>query len=227
LKGIHFFDVDGTIAWGLTGLGYLWLGARRGLFPLRPLLSVPSLLLKYRVGELSLDRFSGHGLSFLMGIRRADLEALSEEYFERSGRRGIYDGALSLIRGLQAGGEELAVASSSIDVILAPLLRYLGIDVSISTELECQNGICSGRFCGGGPVFGPEKRRRVLEYLEGRGIDPHDCHFYSDSIHDLPLLEAVGHPVAVNPDSLLRAQARARGWRELRFKGRGGAAKAG
>ena len=66
-------------------------------------------------------------------------------------------------------------------------------------------GPATGRF-EGPPLLKEEKKRRVLEFLRARGERPESCAFYSDSILDLPLLEAVGRPVAVNPDARLRLQ---------------------
>jgi phosphoserine phosphatase len=66
-------------------------------------------------------------------------------------------------------------------------------------------------------MFRGEKRNAVLAWLERTGADPRDCSFYSDSAYDLPLLEAVGRPVAVNPDRRLRRIARARGWEIMKL----------
>jgi phosphoserine phosphatase len=67
-------------------------------------------------------------------------------------------------------------------------------------------------------VFRDTKRVKVLEHIERAGFTPLQCSFYSDSIHDLPLLEVVGSPVAANPDGRLRKEARSRGWQVRVFR---------
>ena len=114
---------------------------------------------------------------------------------------------------------ELAFA---IDVVAGfdpgPLAGFLGIDTVLATALEFLGEECTGRVAGI-PMLGQEKRERVLRFISEAGEDPKECAFYSDSIFDVPLLESVGHPVAVNPDLRLRRVARSRGWRILSFVG--------
>ncbi len=84
-----------------------------------------------------------------------------------------------------------------------------------------RDGYYTGRLVGG-VMHGPEKAKAVVEVAAERGIDLAECHAYSDSVNDLPLLEAVGHPHAVNPDHEVRRVALARGWpvHELRTRRR-------
>ena len=106
------------------------------------------------------------------------------------------------------------IASSSFSILLAPLARFLGIDEMVASELEFENGVATGKV-EGEPAFGEGKRSRIVTYLEERGIKTCDCAFYSDSSHDLPLLRAVGKPVAVNPKRKLRRIALNEGWEIL------------
>jgi phosphoserine phosphatase len=103
------------------------------------------------------------------------------------------------------------LATSSLDFIVAPLATHLGAGGILATTLQFVNGACTGQIAGT-PMFRREKKNRVLAYLAQEGVAPSDCSFYSDSIYDLPLLEEVGRPVAVNPDFRLRRIARSRGW---------------
>ena len=107
------------------------------------------------------------------------------------------------------------LATSSVDFIVAPLAAYLDVNGVLATNLEFSDGACTGRF-DGLPMFRREKKERVLAFLAEHAIDPRDCSFYSDSIYDLPLLESVGRPVAMNPDFRLRRVARRRGWPIMR-----------
>ena len=95
------------------------------------------------------------------------------------------------------------LATSSLDIIVEPLAQYLDVDGLLATALEFEDGTCTGRFQGM-PMFRREKTERVLSFLAAQGVRARDCSFFSDSIYDLPLLEAVGTPIAVNPDFRLR-----------------------
>ena len=119
---------------------------------------------------------------------------------------------MTLVRQDVADGRSVVLATSSLDFIVDPIARYLGVEGVLATTLQFVNGACTGQM-DGVPMFRKEKRERVLEFLQARGVNPSDCSFFSDSIYDLPLLESVGRPVAVNPDFRLRRIAKERGWR--------------
>ncbi len=118
---------------------------------------------------------------------------------------------------LQARGIEVVVATSSIDLIIKPLASFLGIHTVLAGSLEFNDGECTGRFKSK-LYFGENKKREAFKFLTSRSIRPEDCAFYSDSIHDLPLLNAVGIPIAVNPDHRLRKHAYHSGWEIIRFR---------
>jgi len=219
MKDIHFFDVDHTITAASTAVHYLYLGILRRMFPVRPLLSVPALLLKYKGGHFTVDSVYKDGIPFLVGKTRAALEELAVLNFRKRLKQRIFSDALKLIRELQRKGKRVVLATSSIDIVLAPLKSFLGVDEMVCSSLSFKNGICTGRFAGA-PAFQDEKKRRVLAYMQSNNINPSDCYFYSDSIHDLPLLLSVGHPVAVNPDKRLNSEALLRNWEILEFSDR-------
>ena len=166
--------------------------------------------LTYRLGVMRL-RARADGLPPLRGIRRETLESIAQESFERWLKADIFPGAVALVRRLHGEGRRVMLATSSIDFIVAPLARYLGIDGVLATSLEFEDGVCTGRLVGA-PAFRGDKKNAVLAWLAETGTPSDACSFYSDSAYDLPLLEAVGRPVAVNPDFRLRRIARARGW---------------
>ena len=112
-------------------------------------------------------------------------------------------------------GRRVVLATSSLDIIVRPLAEWLGVEL-IASSLEFDGEESTGRFLDS-PVFKQEKRRLVMELITQSGHAAGDCSFYSDSIHDLPLLRSVGHPVAANPDRRLRKVARREGWKILDF----------
>ncbi len=210
MAGIDFFDVDHTLTRRSSGGRYVALAMRRRVLPLRLLIVMPWYSLTYRLGVFR-PRAYREGFPYLRGIAREALEKLARDSFERGLKGDLFPEAVTLVRSLRAGGRRVMLATSSLDFIVAPLADYLGVDGTLATKLEFVHGACTGRMLGM-PMFRREKKDRVLSFLAEQAIPPGDCSFYSDSIYDLHLLEAVGTAVAVNPDFRLRRIARRRGW---------------
>lgn len=129
----------------------------------------------------------------------------------------IYPEARDLITAHQAAGRDVIIVSTSGHEVVDPIARLLGADAVIATRM----GVERGRYTGQLEfyAFGEAKAARIRDLAAERGYRLQDCHAYSDSATDLPLLQAVGHPHAVNPDRTLRRVARQRGWPVLRFTG--------
>ena len=192
------------------------MGVRTGMFPRYALLFIPFYYFFYRIGTLPMKKLNRE-IPYLKGLSMAEINAVAMASFEHWVRKDIFPQAAELIKKLQSEGTRVVFASSSLCALIEPLAKHLGVSDMITSNIEFVNGFSSGRLTGF-PAFGREKKRFVLEYLEKNDGRLEDCSFYSDSINDLPLLEAVGRPVAVNPDAKLRKTARARGWEILRFR---------
>jgi HAD superfamily hydrolase (TIGR01490 family) len=211
---IAFLDVDRTVLRRSSGRHFLLLGVRQGLFPVSSLFYLPLVYARYWFGRLDSGGFSWE-FPILRGKTRVELEELAgrtQPYLVRS----IYPKARALIAELRAAGRLVVFATSSLDLIVRPLAERLEMDDLLASRLEFVDDVATGRFVGA-PLLKEEKKRRVLEYIRDRGALPQDCRFYSDSIQDLPSLDAVGEAVAVNPDPRLAHAARRRGWPILRF----------
>jgi HAD superfamily hydrolase (TIGR01490 family) len=127
----------------------------------------------------------------------------------------IYDEAAGLIEDHKANGREVVIVSSSGEEVVEPIGKLVGADRVIATRMVVADGRYTGQI--GYYAYGPAKAAAMRELAESEGYDLADCYAYSDSITDLPMLEAVGHPAAVNPDRALRRAARERGWPILVF----------
>ena len=131
----------------------------------------------------------------------------------------VYDEALELIREHRAAGRKVFLVSASPEEIVAPLAQYLGVDEAIATRAELdEQGRYTGRterYC-----YGPAKVVAIAEVAERDGIDLAASYAYSDSATDVPCCEAVGHPVAVNPDRELLRAAKRDDWEVRRFTNR-------
>jgi HAD superfamily hydrolase (TIGR01490 family) len=210
MPGIDFFDVDHTLTRRSSGTRFVGLAMRRRVLPLRLLLVMPWYSLTYRLGLFKMKEYVD-GFPYLRGIQRTTLEEIAEDSFEGRLKGDLFEEAVMLVRQRRAEGRRVILATSSIDLIVAPLAAHLGVDGMLATTLQFEDGVCTGRIAGT-PMFRREKKNRVLAYLASEGVAASECSFYSDSIYDLPLLEEVGRPVTVNPDFRLRRIARRRGW---------------
>jgi phosphoserine phosphatase len=128
----------------------------------------------------------------------------------------IYDEAASLIEKHHLAGRDVVIVSTSGSVMVEPIGEMLGADRVVATRMVVGE---DGRFTGDVEyyAYGPTKAEAVRELAESEGYDLDRCYAYSDSATDLPMLETVGHPHAVNPDRTLRREAVARGWPILDF----------
>ena len=126
-----------------------------------------------------------------------------------------YKEALELMAEHQFAGRKVYIVSAAPAEIVEPLARYLGADGAIATSAAVSAGRYTGQLLR--YAFGPEKADAIRETAEHDNLDLTESWAYSDSATDLPMLEAVGHPVAVNPDRALRRIARMRDWPILTF----------
>jgi HAD superfamily hydrolase (TIGR01490 family) len=209
-RGLHLFDVDHTITRGSTGRRFAEAAALRGIIKLRYLAMIPFNYAAYRLGSGGASFFEGE-FPGIVGVEREVLENLGREVFDRRTRKALRPGMLALIASIKAEGGAVVLATSSLDFIVRPLAELIGADAVLSSSLEFEDGRCTGRMAGA-VLFGAAKLEAARSYAQVRGIALSDCSFYSDSIHDLPLLLEAGRPVAVCPDRRLRLEARRRGW---------------
>ena len=211
----EFFDVDHTITKKSTAISYLILLIKKKYLPVSILKSVPLVCLNYKFGRMHEKHFN-RKIPELLGIKREYLDDIAQENFVKYIKPSLYPEAVNYIKKLKNEGKRIILASSSMEIILRPLADYLGIEDIIATRFAFENNLCIGCF-EGVPAFRNEKRKLVLDFIEDNNIDITKTSFYSDSIHDRPLMEEVGNPVATNPDIRLKLLAKNRGWKILNF----------
>jgi HAD superfamily hydrolase (TIGR01490 family) len=122
----------------------------------------------------------------------------------------LYEEARALVADHHAAGQDIVVVSASGHEVVDPIAALLGADTVIATEMEIADGQYTGAVAF--YAFGEAKATKIRELSADRGYALADCYAYSDSITDLPMLQVVGHPTAVNPDRALRRVAARRGW---------------
>jgi HAD superfamily hydrolase (TIGR01490 family) len=129
----------------------------------------------------------------------------------------VYEEALDRIRAHQSWGHKVFIVSASPEEVVAPIAQLLGVDEAIATRAELDD---EGRYSGRTEryVYAQEKVTAMHEVAVRDGLDLDHCWAYSDSATDIPMLAAVGHPVAVNPDRELAKVAKERGWLVEQFR---------
>ena len=143
--------------------------------------------------------------------------ALGEEVYDEQLSGKIWPGTYALAREHLAAGQRVWLVTATPAELAAIIAARLGLTGALGTVAEHRAGRYTGRLMGE-VLHGEAKAQAVRALAEREGLDLARCSAYSDSINDLPLLSLVGHPVVVNPDSALRAEAREHGWQIHDFR---------
>ena len=213
-RAAAYFDLDKTI----LATSSTWaLGTpmrRSGLISSRALAygliaQIPYLLVG--TGTQRSSSLMEHLALMSAGISRRDLMEVVEGALTTAIEPAVYAEALDLIEGHRRAGHDVVVVSASISEMVTPIARLVGADRAVATHMEVgEDGLFTGRISRS--MLHSEKVVALREDAAAHGIDPARCWAYSDSISDEPMLSAVGHPVAVNPDRDLRRLAQERDW---------------
>lgn len=170
---------------------------------------------EYRAGRLDIQEFLAFGLRPLRDNPPAALEAWRTRFVAEYILPRIPDATRTLLA--RHAEHTRAIITATNSFITAPIAVELGVLHLIATEPEHMDGRFTGKVAGV-PCFREGKVTKLGEWLERNRFTPSETWFYSDSHNDLPLLEQVTHPVAVNPDEVLAAVARERGWPVMRVR---------
>ncbi len=217
MENAAFFDLDRTLLRGASGPVFSSMLKRVGLLPDR---SIPGEGLVFKVFDVI-----GETLPSMIATRQMARAAAGwDRDVVREAGEGAAELLLTAVPGFakvliarhQAEGRKVVMATTSPHDLVAPLAKALGMDDVIATRY----GVVDGRYDGsidGYFVWGPGKLAAVREWAEANDVDVAESHAYSDSFYDLPLLNAVRHPTAINPDPRLRVIATIRRWPSHHF----------
>jgi len=175
----------------------------------------------YKAGRLDIYAFLAFALRPLATHPREQLDAWRAEYVATRIRPMITLAARGLVNKHLDDADLVAIITATNSFVTGPIAREFGIPHLIATDPEEIDGRFTGEVAGT-PCFREGKVTRIEAFLEAHGtrLDQLESSwFYSDSHNDLPLLEKVRHPVAVDPDSTLRAHADAKGWPVISLRG--------
>ncbi len=209
---VCFWDMDHTLvandcdsSWKLFLMG-------KGLVPVDDLEVMRQFSLAYDQGKMDTKAYGVFQLKEFAGRTQAEVADLAREHFESMVRPAIYAKALDVIVDLRRSGAKLCLVTATNLALAAPVAAFCGFEDFVATEPEVIDGRYTGRIAG--PYcFGPAKIPPMVEFCRRHGHSLAEAAYYGDSINDVPILEAVGHPVAANPSPLLRKVATERGWR--------------
>lgn len=218
-----FFDVDNTVMRGAS-LFHVAVGlARRQYFSGRQILGFGVKQVKFILsGSEDLEDMASAteaALSFVEGREVAELQRLGEEIFDDIMVDKLIPGTLAMAQDHLDAGQQVWLVTATPVELATVIANRLGLTGALGTVAEVRDGVYTGHLVGP-PLHGLAKAEAVRAIAAREGLDLQQCSAYSDSSNDIPMLSIVGHPVAVNPDSTLRAHARDNGWTIRDFRRR-------
>lgn len=215
---LAIFDLDNTLIagdsdclWGefLSELGHVDAEAYRA--------GHEKYYQDYLEGDLDIYDFLAFQLQPLAEHDYAVLESWREQFIHEKIRPIVLEQALTLVDMHRQQDHELLVITATNRFLTEPIVQFFGIKNLIACEPEQINGQFTGRVSGV-PSYAEGKVTRFHDWLAGRETITEESWFYSDSHNDIPLLEEVDHPVAVDPDSTLRAKAKQENWQIISLR---------
>ncbi len=215
---LTLFDLDNTLLGGDSD--YLW-----GQFLVEQGVVDPKVYesanrrfyLDYQQGRLDIAAFLEFSLKPLSEHPVEFLYALRERFVREKIAPLVLPAARALVEYHRSRGEQLVIVTATNAFVTAPIAKLFGVSHLLATQPEFRQGRYTGRFTGI-PCFQHGKVTHLIEWLRDKDVNLEGATFYTDSHNDLPLLEQVGHPVAVDPDPTLERAARQRNWAILSLR---------
>ncbi|NNK37482.1 MAG: HAD-IB family hydrolase, partial [Xanthomonadales bacterium] len=215
-----FFDFDGTLIAGFSATVFLKEQLRRGEVSPYEFLELLSAATQFSMGGVGFSGLMTTAAQFMRGVRESDYIDFGEELFEQQISRKVYPESRALVRAHQARGHTVAIISSATPYQVKPMARDLDIEHVVCSRYEVEDGVFTGGIVR--PLcFGPGKVQAAEDLAERFGIDLDESFFYTDSDDDIELMERVGRPQPLNPNTKLTEIAEREGWPIRRFKSRG------
>ena len=166
----------------------------------------------YQRGELDFDAYTTFALSAYIGMTRSEINEYMLPFVAKVIEPMINTLALKIIHDHGDSGDTILLASATNELIVQPIAQRLDIHNVIGTQVKFINGKCTGEYIPPS-ALGAGKKLLVQQWMQKNNFDDFSgVTFYSDSINDLPLLEAVDFPKAINPDAMLEKISLKRGW---------------
>ena len=227
-KRAAFFDVDNTLIRGST-IYFLGRGMyQRGYFTKKDISRFVLANLRFRLtgkeNKEEIARFQKSATDFIGGHSVKDIEAIAQEIYDEFVSPAMWQGTIDIAQKHLANKEEVWLVTAAPEDMAVLIAKRLGFTGALGSKAEINESMYTGAMVG--PLLhGKEKATAITELAKREGFNLADCYAYSDSNNDLPLLQSVGNPSAINPDAILGLRAMAEGWpihdfRRARFIGR-------
>ena len=214
------FDFDGTIIAGYSAMSVLQEKFKRREMGLEEIIETANVMSQYSMGSIGFSGLMTGAAKFMKGMTEESFREFGEELYQKYIAKKVYPETREIIRAHQAKGHTVAIISSATIYQIEPTARDLDIEHILCSQYEVQNGEFTGEIIR--PLcFGEGKVLAAESLVEPYGVDLDKSYFYSDSDDDLELLERVGKPRVLNPNTKLRGIAKDRNWPVQDFGSRG------
>jgi HAD superfamily hydrolase (TIGR01490 family) len=217
-RAAAFFDLDKTVIAKASLIAFSRSFYREGLVSRRNLargLWGQAFFVRFGARASTLERLRLRTLALTAGWEQERVKRIVANTLNQVVGPITYKEAVDLIAEHKGAGRRVYIVSAAPEEIVEPLARYLGAEGAIASQAVVSAGRYTGQLLR--YAYGPQKAATIRQIAERDALDLNESWAYSDSATDLPMLEVVGHPVAVNPDRALRRIAQMRGWPVLRF----------
>ncbi len=216
-----FFDLDGTLVAGFTGVILTRERIRNRDMGIGETISMVAAALSHQIGRIEFEGLISKATDVLRGRPLAELEEAGTKLFQDKIEKRIYPEMRDLVQAHRDRGHTVVLSSSALTIQVDPVAQFLGIPHTLSNIFETDDdGVLTGKVVK--PIiWGPGKAAAVQKFAGERGIDLADSYFYADGDEDIALMELVGHPRPTNPGDKMAELARRRGWPILEFNSRG------
>jgi len=218
-RAAAFFDLDKTLLAKSSTLAYAKPLYQSGMLNRRDVMKSAYGQFVYLVAganDSQMDQMRAYMSELVKGWDVDNVKAIVSEALDNVIQPIVYSEALKLFDEHHQAGRDVIVISSSGTEVIEPICEMLGADKAIGTQVAIEDGKYTGEILF--YAYGEGKAEAIRALAEDEGYDLSQCFAYSDSITDLPMLDAVGHPVATNPDKELRELAKERVWPVLDFR---------
>ena len=217
-----FFDVDNTIIRGASSFHIARSMRQHGFFRRRDILKFGFEQVKYQLfgeSDAQMEAVKRDAANIIRGWSVAEMAAIGEGVWDEVLAGRVYPGTKALIDGHVAKGHQVWLVTATPKEVGQIIAAKMGATGALGTVAEHENGYYTGVLAGG-LMHGPRKVEALRELAQEVGIDLPASYAYGDSSNDIAMLESVGHPCAVNPDSKMRRAAEAHGWPVEEFRNR-------
>ncbi len=215
---LAIFDLDNTLLGGDSDHAWGTFLANKGLTDSENFRAQNDrFYADYERGQLDIHAYQAFVMSPVLHLSAAVLQQLQQEFLDQQIKPMMLPKAQALLQQHKSQGDYLLIITATNEWITRPIAQLFQVDHLIATQLAIENGRITGKIIGT-PSFREGKVTRLMDWLSTTELSLANSYFYSDSSNDLPLLEQVSYPIAVDADDQLKRIAKERGWQQISLR---------